>query len=385
MLLTYQLIILCCLLVFLAILLLNLKELPVLPPVSDEAEQPKVSVLVPARNEENNIERCITSLLQQDYANYELIVLNDGSTDRTGEILERLQQEDKRSLLRILDGKPLPEGWHGKAWACNQLGKAARGEFLVFTDADTFHSSDSLSRSVAAMRQSGADMLSMTPRQEMHSFWEKLIVPLIYFILLCYLPLKLVSATPAPSLCFANGQFLMFRRRMYREIGGHKAVSRDLVEDVWLCKAVKRNAGKVLSYNGMETVSCRMYRNFSEVWQGFSKNLFAGLGYSTPLLLILMIITVLVYIAPYGFLVSAFIRADFSLALFWLPLMQIFIALLCRLLIAQRFQQSMPEALLHVFSQMALLGIAANSFFLVTFGKGSQWKGRRYNFSGKGA
>lgn len=385
MLLFYQLIILFCLLAFLGILLWNMRELPLLPKHKPEAGSPYVSVLVPARNEENNIERCITSLLQQDYDNYELIVLNDGSTDRTGEILERLQHEDRRSLVRIVDGKPLPEGWHGKAWACNQLGYAAGGEFLLFTDADTFHSPESLSRSVAAMHTSGADMLSMTPRQEMHSFWEKLIVPLIYFILLCYLPLKLVHAMPAPSLCFANGQFLMFRRRMYRKIGGHEAVSRDLVEDVWLCKAVKRNAGKVLSYNGMETVSCRMYRNLAEVWQGFSKNLFAGLGYSTPLLFLLMIITVLIYIAPYGFLVSAVVRADFSPVYFSLPLLQVIIAMTSRLLIAGRFRQPLSGALLHVFSQMALLGIAANSFFLVAFGKGSQWKGRRYNFSGKKA
>ncbi len=380
----YQLIILFCLLAFLGILLWNMRELPSLPKHKPEAGSPLVSVLVPARNEENNIERCVSSLLHQDYDNYELIVLNDGSTDHTGEILERLLRSDSRSLLRILDGTPLPPDWHGKAWACNQLGEAARGELLLFTDADTYHSPDSLSRSVAAMHESGADLLSMTPRQEMHSFWEKLIVPLIYFILLCYLPLKLVHATPAPSLCFANGQFLLFRRRMYREVGGHGTVNDDLVEDVGLCKAVKRRAGKVSSYSGMETVSCRMYRNFTEVWQGFSKNLFAGLGYNALLLFALMVITVLVYIAPYGFVIGSAVQADFSPVYFWLPLLQILIALTSRFLIAGRFSQSVSGALLHVFSQIVLLGIAANSFYLVTFGKGSQWKDRRYNFSGKG-
>ena len=384
MLLVYQLIIVCCLLAFLAILLWNLGELPALPKKTPEGALPLVSVLVPARNEESNIERCITSLLHQDYANYELIVLDDGSTDRTGQILEKLSLSVGQPLLRVIDGEPLPEGWHGKAWACSQLGEAARGDFLLFTDADTFHAPDSLSRAVAAMQESGADLLSMTPRQEMESFWEKLVVPLIYFILLCYLPLKLVHVSPAPSLCFANGQFLIFRRKAYTGIGGHKAVRSDLVEDVWLCKAIKRNAGKVLSYNGMETVSCRMYRNAAEVWEGFSKNLFAGLGYNTPLLFALMLATMLVYILPYGFFVSSAANTDFSFALFWLPLLQILIALLCRLLIAGRFGQPVTGALLHVFSQIALLGIAVNSFYLVAFGKGSQWKGRRYDFSGKG-
>ena len=380
----YQLIILFCLLAFLGILLWNMKELPSLPRQLPTDISPFVSVLVPVRNEEKSIECCITSLLQQDYDNYELVVLNDGSTDRTGEILEKLLHSDDRPLLRIIDGKPLPPGWHGKAWACNQLGEEARGDFLLFTDADTFHTPDSLSRSVAAMQESGADLLSMTPRQEMQSFWEKLVVPLIYFILLCYLPLKLVYASAAPSLCFANGQFLMFRRKMYKEISGHSSVRTNLVEDVGLCKAVKRQAGKVLSYNGMETVSCRMYRSFAEVWQGFSKNLFAGLGYSTPLLFVLMSITVLVYIAPYGFIIGSVMQADFSPVYFWLPLLQILVALTSRLLIAGRFHQPLSGAFLHVFSQIALLGIAVNSFYLVTFGKGSQWKGRRYNFSGKG-
>ncbi len=385
MLLIYQLIILCSLLVFLAILLLNLRELPQLPSASGEGTPPRVSVLVPARNEENNIERCITSLLEQDYDAYELIVLNDASTDRTGEILERLVSLDDHSRLRVVEGRPLPAGWHGKAWACNQLGEAAGGELLLFTDADTVHAPDSISRSVAAMQESGADMLSLTPRQEMNSFWEKLIVPLIYFILFCYLPLKLVRKNPAPSFCFANGQFLLFHRKPYEKIGGHDAVRSDLVEDVWLCKAVKKNGYKVASYNGMETVRCRMYRNLAEVWQGFSKNLFAGLGYNVFLLFFLMLVTVLVYIAPYGFVAFSAVTADFSAAWFSLPLFQVLIALTSRLVIAGRFRQPLVGAFLHVFSQIALLGIAFNSFYLVRFGSGSQWKGRRYNFSGKRA
>ncbi|WP_322113752.1 glycosyltransferase [Prosthecochloris sp. SCSIO W1101] len=381
--LVYQLIITVCLLAFLGILLWNMRELPSLPEHKPETGAPLVSVLVPARNEENNIKRCITSLLHQDYDNYELIVLNDGSTDRTGEILDTLLRSDGGALLRIIEGKALPPGWHGKAWACDQLGKAAQGELFLFTDADTYHSSDSLSRSVAAMQESGADLLSMTPRQEMRSFWEKLVVPLIYFILLCYLPLKLVPATQAPSLCFANGQFLMFRRRMYKRIGGHAAVCSDLVEDVWLCRAVKRRGGKVMSYNGIETVNCRMYRTFGEVWQGFSKNLFAGLGYHSFGLFFLMLVTALVYIVPYGFVIASATAADFSIVYFWLPFLQVCIALLCRLLIAGRFRQPITGALLHVFSQVVLLGIAVNSFYLVKFGNGSRWKGRRYNFSGK--
>ena len=381
--LVYQLTILLLLLAFLAILLWNLRALPELPRQGAQTDHPFVSVLVPARNEAHNIERCISSLLGQNYPNFEVVVLNDASTDRTLELLESLRQADTSSRLRIIHGAPLPENWHGKAWACDQLGREAAGDMLLFTDADTSHAPECLSRAVAAMQESGADMLSMMPHQELKSFWERLIVPLIYFILLCYLPVKLVYAMASPVLCFANGQFILFRRKMYSMIGGHGAVSSDLVEDVWLCKAVKKKGGKVASYNGMETVSCRMYRNLSEVWDGFSKNLFAGLGYNAAGLLVLMLITVLVYIAPYGFVITSVATGNYSTVYFLLPLLQISIALLCRLLIAGRFSQPLSGALLHVFSQMALLGIAANSFYLVTFGKGSPWKGRRYNFSGK--
>ena len=379
----YQLVIICCLLVFLGILLWNLKELPSLPRQLPTDISPFVSVLVPARNEENNIESCITSLLHQDYNNYELIVLNDGSNDRTREILEELQRSNIGSRLRIIEGKPLPDGWHGKAWASDQLGKAARGELLLFTDADTFHSPDSLSRSVAAMEESGADMLSLTPEQKLESFWERLVVPLMYVILFCYLPLRLVRISSSPAFCFAIGQFIMCKRKMYRLINGHQAVKNDLVDDVWLCKSVKKAGGKVVVYNGLDVVRCRMYCNLKDIWQGFSKNLFAGLAYNTFGLFALMLMTAGLYIVPYFFVLTSLAGSDFSLALFWLPLVQILIALLCRLLIAHRFHQPIPEALLHVFSQIVLLGIAVNSFYLITFGDGAQWKGRRYNFSGR--
>lgn len=380
----YQLIILCSLLVFLVILILNLKEFRSLPEKLPVGYSPFVSVLIPARNEERNIGRCVASLLSQDYDRFELVVLNDGSTDRTGEILKKHAAEVPEGRMRIMQGKPLPEGWHGKAWACDQLGREAKGEILLFTDADTVHMPGSIGRSVAALRQNGGDMLSLTPRQEMESFWEKLVVPLMYFVLFCYLPLRLITTNASTAFCFANGQFIMFTRRMYRLINGHQSVKNDLVEDVWLCKSVKKAGGNVVIYNGIDAVQCRMYRNLGEIWEGFSKNLFAGLGYNTLGLSLLLCMTTAVYILPYFFLYKALTAQVFSLPLFWIPLLQIFVALMSRVLLAVRFCQPVTHALLHVISQIMLLGIAANSYYLVRFGKGSQWKGRRYNFSGKG-
>ena len=375
----YQILVLLSLLVFLGIVLRNLVDLPCMP-ANLSPSGPFVSVLVPARNEALNIERCVRSLLQQNYGSYEIIVLDDGSTDTTPELLRSLVSE-AGGRLRSLKGDPLPEGWHGKSWACFQLGRHAKGELLLFTDADTIHQPDALRRSVGALEDSGADMLSLTPYQELGSFWEKLVVPMVYFILMCFLPLRLVWKSRNPAFSFANGQFILFRKDFYDSINGHAAVRGNLVEDVWLCMAVKKAGGTVTAFNGTDTVSCRMYRNGKDVWEGFSKNLFAGLGYKTLALLAMIVMTALLYIAPYAFLVRSLLISEFSVTLFWLPLIQIAVVLLSRLIIAVAFRQPLSIVLLHVFSQVVLLAIAVNSFCGIKFGKGASWKGRNYNFS----
>ena len=375
----YQIAILLSLLVFLGILLRNLIDLPGLPEHSPDRGV-LVSVLVPARNEALNIERCVRSLLRQEYAPFELLVLDDGSTDATPELLRALVRESG-GLMRVVQGEPLPDGWHGKSWACSQLGQQAKGELLLFTDADTMHESDALRRTVAAIQASGADMLSLMPHQELASFWEKLVVPLVHVILMCYLPLRLVQRSRRAAFCFANGQYILFRRKFYDRINGHSAVRDAIVEDVWLCKSVKKAGGSVVAFNGTDVVNCRMYRNFREIWEGFSKNLFAALGYSTPGLFVLIMMIAALYIAPCAFFFHSLLAGEFTVLLFWLPLAQIAVAFLCRFLIALTFRQSLGMAFLHVFSQIVLLAIAANSFYRIKFGKGASWKGRNYNFS----
>ncbi|NTU53821.1 MAG: glycosyltransferase [Chlorobiaceae bacterium] len=383
----YQLFILGSLLVFLGIVIKNLADLPELPPAGAEVDacQPTLSILVPARNEELNIPDCVSSLLGQRYPDFEVIVLDDHSTDGTLRELRRLASSPLGDRLRIIEGQPLPAGWHGKAWACQQLAESALGELLLFTDADTKHRPDGLYRAVEAMRRSRADMLSLTPAQELVTFWEKLIVPLVYHILFSYLPLAMVWKSRFPAFCYAIGQFILFRREAYLRIGGHQSVCNNLVEDVWLCKEVKRAGGKVVVFDGTDAVSCRMYRGAEEVWKGFSKNLYAGLGNRFPGLMALLTLVVLLYLAPYGFMVSAIVQNDRSIDLFWLPALQIILALFIRMLIAVKFRQSSGMVLLHSLSQVILLLIAFNSFRLTAFGKGPEWKGRNYSFSRRGA
>lgn len=380
LLLGYQIIVLLSLVVFAGILLGNLAELSGLPTTSEpDGNLPFVSVLIPARNEEHSIEACVLSLLQQDYPRYEVIVLDDGSEDGTWEILCRLQGTSG-ARLRIVRGKTLPEGWHGKAWACRQLSEIGGGDLLLFTDADTRHRSGTLRRSVTALQRAGADMLTITPYQETRGFWEKLVIPLVYFILMCYLPLRLVRTSPKTAFCSAIGQFILFKRDIYLRTGGHGAVKNAIVEDVWLCRTIKKAGGRVAVFNGVDALSCRMYRTPGEIIRGFSKNLFAGLGYRSSALFMLIALTLVFHVLPYGFLAAALFTGDSGITLFLFPLLQIVLALFCRVLIAGKFRQSAGFALLHAFSQLVLVAIALNSYAIVRFGKGPQWKGRHYDF-----
>lgn len=378
----YQLFVLGCLLVFLGILLKNLFDVKTLPREGVQASPnraPLVSILVPARNEAHNIEQCVRSLFAQTYPNVEILVLNDNSEDETGEILARLAAEDAR--LKVLSGTALQEGWLGKCWACHQLSQRAKGQLLCFTDADTFHEPRSLERAIAALEQNNADLLTLLTGQVLGSFWEKVIVPLVHFSVLCYLPVKFVWTKSSQAFVFANGQFMLFARSMYERIGGHEAVKAALVEDVWLCKAVKAAGGKPMVFSGVDTVSCRMYRDLREILHGFSKNLFAGLGYSLFAVLMVCAVSFMAYILPLGFLGYAFFNGNFSIDLFWLPALHLAMAILMRILIAARFKLSLPESFLHGLSMVMFIGIAFNSVRWIKSGKGALWKGRRYDFS----
>jgi chlorobactene glucosyltransferase len=379
MLFIYQLCITASLLVFFGILVKNLFDVRPLPKHPVFSIQPLVSVLVPARNEEKNIRACIESLAKQTYSNFELIVLDDKSEDATGKILAGLQTQYPK--LKVIHGTTLPDGWLGKCFACHNLYKASTGELLLFTDADTIHAPNALSSSVQALNDTKADMLSIVAYQIMHTLGERLVIPMIPFLIMCFLPMKFIWTKRDEKYAFSNGQFMLFRRSMYERIGGHEAVRTAIVEDVWLCKAVKRAGGKVVVMNGTDEVRCRMYQGFDEVWNGFSKNLFAGLSYSVASVVAIDVFFVAVYLLPYCFLLVALVTQTFSIGLFWLPLVQIVLAIFTRALIAWRFKMPVLDSLCHAATIGLTIGISINSVRWIKSGKGSLWKGRRYDFS----
>jgi len=223
--------------IFLSVLLLialsNLLVLRRLHRYGRPAQFPRLSVLVPARNEEANIGPCVRSLLAQDYPDFELLVLDDESGDQTAQVLASLATSDNR--LRVLSGQPLPAGWLGKQWACHQLAQAASGELLLFTDADTRYHPQALSNAVAALLAERTDMLSAVLREEVVSWGERLVVPILVWSIFSFLPLGLAYRLRLPAFTAANGQFLLFRRRAYEQIGGHAAVRQHTTEDLAWC------------------------------------------------------------------------------------------------------------------------------------------------------
>jgi chlorobactene glucosyltransferase len=265
-------------------------------------ETPFVSVLIPVRNEEDNIASCICSLMAQDYPCYEVIVLDDHSEDRTAEVLNSFH--DPR--LQYIKGKPLPPGWAGKTWACHQLSRLAKGDYLLFTDADTTHSRTALSSVIAAVERSGAGFVSLMPRQIMGTFLEKLIVPVINWGIFFYLPLFLAYRLTLPFLSAAVGQYILFSRVAYEKCGGHASVKNSIDDDLAMARQVKSKRIKWLLMNGKDLIACRMYKGSKQVWDGFGKNLFSITGYRILPHLFIWLITALVFIEPVVLLIVHF-------------------------------------------------------------------------------
>jgi chlorobactene glucosyltransferase len=245
------------------------------------SEAPLVSVIIPARNEAHNIERCVTSLLATSYPRLELIVVDDNSSDDTAAVARRAAQGDTRA--RVVNNPALPEGWFGKQWACTTGAKAARGDILLFTDADTHHAPDLLTRSINAMRRTAADMFSVAGRQELGGFWEKVIQPQIFTILsMRYGGTESVNESRHAIQKIANGQCIFFRRSSYDDIGGHASVRTVVAEDMMLAQTAFARGKKLVLMLGLEQLSTRMYTSLRGLINGWRKNVFAAGLDSTP-------------------------------------------------------------------------------------------------------
>jgi chlorobactene glucosyltransferase len=247
-----------------------------LPEVGAARDLPPVTVIVPARNEAHNIERCVGSLAASDYPDFEIVVMDDASDDGTG-TLARAMPTGRARAIRVLDGEPLPEGWLGKPWACWQGARAAEGDVLLFTDADTVHAPTLLRRAILGMREERADLLTIMGRQLMETFWERLLQPHVFLGMLFRFPdFEKIAGNDRWRDAIANGQYILMPAASYRAVGGHEAVRDEVVEDLALAQHVKRAGMRLRIRSAEHGLSTRMYRSLGEIVAGWSKNLMLG-------------------------------------------------------------------------------------------------------------
>jgi chlorobactene glucosyltransferase len=357
-------------LVMLAVVLFNLAAWP--RGRADGRLPGRVSVLIPARNEEEVIEACVLAALASTRPPDEVIVCDDGSTDATLRILARLVSGYAR--VRVIQSGPLPAGWVGKPHACHRLAEAARGDVLVYVDADTLLTPEGLARLGSVFASHRADVVTAGTRQEVGSFAERLVVPLLQLTYLAWLPLPLVWRSRDPRMLVANGQLMAVRRPAYDALGGWQVARSEVVDDMAFCRAAKSAGLRVVFADGFHMASSRMYRGFREVWEGFSKNLYEGIGGRAAGLAVVIALHAWVFLASYGVLVAAALGAPGL----WAPgAAGVGANLLARAAMVLRLRQPAEGILLHPLSILALLGIAVNS---LRWSRGNRirWRGRVY-------
>ncbi len=364
------------LLLNIGITLWNTWGIPRLGQSPSPSRWPFVSILVPARNEAESIEDCVRSLLCQDYPSFEVIVLDDQSTDETPRILARLKQQYPQ--LRVLQGASLPPGWLGKHWACHQLAEQAKGELLLFTDADTYHQPDTLRHAVAALETMQADLISLLPHQETRTWGERLIIPFIAFGIYAFLPLPLVHWLGWPPLTMTIGQFMLFRRKTYHAIGGYEAVRNEVIDDVRLGRLATAHGYRVRLLDGREAVRCRMYSGFWDAVDGFSKNIFAFFGYHALFYLVAWYLVARIYLYP-PLVILGYLLGTPPLNF---PLPQALLITTEEALLwgmaYHRFRLPIWMALLYPLNMLIFFLIAMRSFFWSLTGR-AVWKGRTFS------
>jgi len=321
-----------------------------------------VSVLIPARNEEKNIDNILNDLLHQDYHNIEIIVFNDQSTDKTEEIIADFTRKDSR--IKLVSSNGLPDGWLGKNYACFSLSKQAKGNFLLFLDADVRISNDIIINSISHSIKHNLGLLSIFPKQIMKTFGERITVPNMNYILLTLLPLILVRKSTFSSLSAANGQFMLFNSSIYFDTNPHELMKADKVEDIEIARYFKNKNIPVACLTGNDTIKCRMYEGFIEAVNGFSKNVVNFWGKS------FIIATLFWLVTTFGFIA---ILANFNSIVSILYLITI---ITTRLFISIVSRQNILLNWVLAIPQQITMGIFIYKAYVNETKKQYQWKGR---------
>ena len=312
-------------------------------------DAPLVSLLVPARNEQDTIARCLRSLLAQDYPRLEILVLDDGSRDATAAIVRAVGA----SRVRLLAGAALPPGWTGKNWACHQLSQAARGDLLCFVDSDTTLAPGTVSAAAGLMDEEGAGFVSLLPRAARGSLSGAVLLPMVPHAMFALFPMALVHSSAHAPVSVAFGPFLLLTREAYAAAGGHAARRDSIVDDVEMSRAVKAAGYPVRLANGTDLVETRWYRGFGEIWRGFSKNAYGGVGYSPWMAAVVVLVLMPILLLPFFRVGLGIAGGDIPAVAMW----QVALLLSNRMLTSHLGRDSQWTTPLHPF-MVAFWGLA---------------------------
>lgn len=343
------------------------------------SDAPLVSILVPARNEEQRVlEDCLRSILAQDYGNFEVIAVNDRSTDNTGAILESIARSDKR--VRVIDGEELPPGWLGKPYAMQQALNLARGEWVLATDADMIFEPTVLRTALAHTLENDGDALTIIPRFETGSFWERVMIPTWEWVFLMFAVFYRID-DPKSDRSAGIGGFFLLRRSVLDRVGGYEALKDEVMEDIRLAERIKRLGARMLIERAPALIRTRMYSTFSGMWECSTKNWFSGVNFSFPFALFCVVSMYVVAVVPaliaLGALVALALGADSKLGWLVLPATLAWLLQVVMMAIASRRSDVSP-----VYALTAPLGLALSYAMLldssvrITTGRGVKWKGR---------
>ncbi|MBI2759777.1 MAG: glycosyltransferase [Chloroflexi bacterium] len=356
----------------------------IVEPVESPTNAPMISICIPARNEEKNIRACVEAALTQTYPNFEVIVLDDRSTDSTPKILRDIAaQTDK---LKVIHGSRLPSGWAGKPHALFQAAACARGEWLCFVDSDTFLAPETLSACYVKAVETGADLFTIMTRQITGTFWEKVVMPLVMTALsVGFSPRKVNDPTTRDAI--ANGQFILIKRSVYDAVGGHERVKDQIVEDKAISEQVKWSGYRLILADGVKVASTRMYTSFPSMWEGWTKNIYLGLR-GHPALRALGVFGGFLSVAAALFLpiwpllgLLLYIRGGgWMEILIVLEALVVWGVLICaRAEAARQLEISRWYALTTPLGAGVFAAMMLASTWKVLSGQGVTWRGRRYN------
>jgi chlorobactene glucosyltransferase len=344
------------------------------------SDAPLVSILVPARNEEHRVlEACIRSILAQDYGRFEVIAVDDRSTDATGIILKTLAESDER--LRVVEGKELPKGWLGKPYAMQQALNHARGEWILATDADMIFESSALRTALNKTLESKGDALTLIPRFEAHSFWERVMIPAWAWVFLMFSIFYRIN-DPKTDRAVGIGGFFLINRTVLDRVDGYEALKDEVMEDVRLAERIKHSGARLLVEHAPALIRTRMYSTFAEMWECSTKNWFSGVNFSLLFALYCVCSMYVVAVIPSLIALTSAIAILSGVSTgFWTVFIPAVLSWLLQVtviaIVSNRSDVSLFYALTTPLGLAVMYAMLLDSSIRISSGRGVVWKGRR--------